>query len=304
MPRWPATEFEWNLTDSGNSPVIPVNFFSITDQPNEIVINTESLEPGEYFLNCNYDSPLLLCGGKAQHSFVIQNKHKIIAQEEVCLGDTVNISTEQLNNNTEYKVFVNNNLFFQQTISDFSYLFNIAGTFTITATSPNHCDSDPFTITVHDLPSSISLNIPLEGTLEEVCANTPYNYSLDLNDDDYYLEWDIDSSDGTINGNTEGAQITVLFEPNTGTNPYVLSARKVSKITGCKGPWSDYSITPVNISANIIHFDPLNPTNTAIANKPYHCASTIIDFRVNYLDGETYEWYFTDTRLGSCSNVK
>lgn len=299
LPRWPAVEFEWSLTDAGNSPILPVNHFRITDQPNEIALNTASLEPGEYFLNCNYDSPLLLCGGNAQHSFIIQDKLKIVAPEEVCLGDIVNISTEQLNNNTEYKIFFNNIIFYQQTISDFSYLFNIADTFTVTATSPNYCESDPFTITVHDLPRSISLNTPLEGTLEEVCPNTPYNYSLDINDDDYFLEWDIDSSDGTISGNTEAEQVTVLFEPNAGTIPYVLSARKVSKRTGCKGPWSDYDITPVSIDTNIIHFDPLNLTNTAIANKPYHCASTIIDFRVDYLEGETYEWYFTDPRLAS-----
>ncbi len=300
LPRWPAVEFEWNITDAGNSPVLPAIFISITDQPNEISINTESLEPGEYFLNCNYDSPLLLCGGTAQHFFRVQDKHEIVAVEEICRGETVDISTVSLNNNTEYNIYLNNSLVDQQTSAQLiNYSFNPPGVYTVTASSPNHCESEPFTILVNGIPGPIDSNIPLVGTTDQVCPNTPYNYSIDLNDDDFYVEWFIDSSEGTIIGSTEGEQATIEFSANSTNTPYTIRARKISKKTNCRGFWRDYSISPFSINTNIQHFDPLNPSNTAIANKPYHCASTIIDFRVDYVDGETYEWYFTDPRLAS-----
>ncbi|AUC79974.1 hypothetical protein CW736_11630 [Nonlabens sp. MB-3u-79] len=297
LPRWPATVFEWNLLDGGgNSLPFPVDF-DITDQPNEIVLNTTDLEPGEYILNSNYNSPLLLCGGFAQRTVSIRDKHVIQAETEVCLNEEVSFTTENVNNNTEWSIYFENDLIDQQTTSQLiNYSFNTPGVYIITASSPAHCTSDNFLITVIDLPPAIDPSIAIEGTLEQVCAGTPYSYSIDLNNDDYYAEWRIVASQGTIQGNTEGETVSVVFNSTTSTN-YDLEVRQVSKNGGCAGSWLAHQITPLSIITEIDHYDPANPNINP--RDGFFCSSSVAFFRVDYELGETYEWFFDDERYGS-----
>ena len=297
LPQWPATVFSWDLRDASGNQLQTVADFILTDQPNGIVLNTAGLEPGEYTLSSNYHNPLLLCGGNAELFINVKDKHVIDAIDKVCVDDFIDFNTVTPNNSTTWNIYYNGNLIDQLGGSQIvNYTFGRAGFYTVNASSPSHCVSEDFLVTVVDLPTAINQSVNISGTIQQVCSNTPYSYSIDLGNADYYAEWRVDPVYGTIQGNREGDTVSVTFNNPSGP-VYLIEVRQVSVLGGCSGPWTSFEITPLNIITTIVHFDPSDPN---VTTQPFFlCTSSTENFRVNYTEGETYEWFLDDPRFGS-----
>jgi hypothetical protein len=304
MPQWPSVEFEWSLTDLSGNPVNASSGFIITDQPNEMVLDTSQLDNGSYLLTCNYDSPLLLCGGNATLQIDVKVQHEIIAPENVCLGEPVTLSTVNMDSSTQWSVYYNNAIITQHTGSTLNnYIFQNVGRYTITASSSNYCLSDEVVINSEPTPPAIDQTVELNGELTEVCPDSPYTYSIDLANDLYYPEWRINGTNASITGSTTGNAVSITFDAILTTETYTVEVRQVSKENGCLGPWKSYTITPITRvlpdDLTIFTFNPAAPNTLFIAENRNYCPSSSTMFKVDYDAAETYRWFFDDAAYGS-----
>jgi hypothetical protein len=304
MPQWPSVEFEWSLTDLNGNLVNTSSGFIITDQPNEMVLDTSQLDNGSYLLTCNYDSPLLLCGGNATMQIDIKVQHEIIAPENVCLGAPVTLSTVEPDSSTQWKVYYNNVLVTQQIGSTLNnYFFQNVGRYTVTASASNYCLSDEIWINSEPTPPAIDPTVELDGELTEVCPDSPYTYNINLSNDLYYPEWRINGTNASILASSSGNTVSITFDAILTTETYTVEVRQVSKENGCLGPWTAYTISPITRilpdDLTIYTFDQGLPNTIYDAAYRNYCPSEKTMFRLDYDSAETYRWYFDDDSYGS-----
>ncbi|MGB3591041.1 MAG: T9SS type A sorting domain-containing protein [Nonlabens sp.] len=311
MPRWPSVEFEWELIDANGNVIRPYDILITTDQPNEIAINTENLEPGPgYVLTCRYNSPLLLCGGEASKVIRVSEQQGVEGVNSTCINSTETFNSSYQDSGITWEVFYNGvSIDVVNSNSLQNYLFDRAGEYTITALSDLYCISENHKITVGEEPPVVPSLAILEGDIEDVCIEVPYNYSINNLDENYYLEWFIDPLQGSIVGSTTGNNIVASYlEPSSALDTHELLVRYVSVAGNCPGPWRTQQITPINFryasDSPIIHYNPADPIDPvqSVANQRSFCSSSSANFRIDLDNAETYFWYFENEAYGSITS--
>ncbi len=288
LPRWPATEFVWQLHD-GNGNLVTGPWGITTDQPNEIALNTNVLPPGNSFtLSCRYDNTLLKCGGQAEALLLTINERLEIQGNNVsCMAEQVTLTGLAASGNV-WEVYLGNTQLITQNSNQLNFVPNAPGVYSIFLESNNYCRSLAHLLEVYDNPVAPPA-AQVTGTFEQVCAGTPYTYHAGTPVDGNYHEWHIDPTDGNLQGGSLGNQTTVVFEPSTSSNPYLLQLRQVLKSTGCTSDWLDILINPVEVVTAI---------EPALIGQSNYCSSTTAAFSVDYVEGETYGWSFSNPEYG------
>ncbi len=193
LPQWPSTIATWVLTNQ-NGQV----FSTITsDQPNERFISLAT--QGTYTLRATYYNTLINCGGIAQIEINVKQKESIIIGEQnLCLND-------QNQANSNYTVYITNEngqqiepptvlwtltnaqgtVLLTETTDAFSPVLTTVGSYTITASAENFCNTTTYPINVYAKPAApvgTLKQLNNDGNfinIEKVCPDVVYTYSLE-----------------------------------------------------------------------------------------------------------------------------
>lgn len=269
LPEWPTTQFNWTITSGGPT-------LSLTDQRNEIAVNTNSV-PGTYTLTCNYVNTMLGCGGTATFTITVQPPVVVNGPKLVCLNTTANytIAGTSAANWTLTKPSGATVPYSGLSINP---LFDQVGTYQLYAYGA-FCSPDPITIKVNPLPS-----VPAALTGPAVaCAGVPTQYTATADVPGTIFQWSVSS--GSVNGLT-GSSTYATF---TGPAPYTISVVRVTTDDAhcVSAPLTKTIQAPV--------------TSIHISGPDTVCASTFQNYTVSYTNGDTYDWTIQSTTMGSIS---
>ncbi len=207
LPQWPGTFFEWSITYlSGGTTATNV---IQTDQLNEAVVS--ALDPGIYLLKCVYQNELTGCGGVATLTLNIDESQDIFGDIALCKGSTGNYSTNFPN--TTWQLSLGQTVLNVGSGSSFNYLFTQAGTYALSASSPDSCEDKTIFISVYETGS---LSSTITGD-DLVCKSQPYTYSMPSAASGFSLVWS--TVGGTIQGPNTGDSVVLIFDdpvPSTG----------------------------------------------------------------------------------------
>jgi PKD repeat protein len=278
LPQWPTTNFQWNM--SGPSGQLIYN-----QQRNEIVF--QGSQPGTYTLWCSYRNTLLQCEGYASMTITVEEPVVVSGgTDEICAG-TSQTFTASPNVPVIWTVTAGGSVVYNSapTTQPFSYLFNTAGYYSITATKQGGgCESNARFVKVIPPPTSPTGTILGEHL---ICSGKPYVYTLSSVDSGTVPVWGI--TGGVIQGSNTGNSITVIF--NSGAPSYSISVRnRTLNAAGCLSNRITKAIGAIDL--NTIMVSPQSGT---------YCPSSSHTFTAN-LNGivpDMMEWYFDDANFGS-----
>ncbi|MFL9843540.1 PKD domain-containing protein [Flavobacterium rhizosphaerae] len=270
LPQWPATQFNWNLTDGGtNSGLLE------TDQPNEIVLQAGE-NNGQVILTCTYVNTLLNCGGTATITINVLPLIEIQGNDEVCKGnsETYSISTTAnwtLTDDDE-------NIVATGTGTTFNHNFSQLGSFRLRAETANACPAEDMIITVHPSPGNIT---GITGP-SVVCPGSPATFSVDDSEPGTVIEWEV--VNGQIQGSSFGDEVSVLFNSS---GPFQVKAvRKMQNDPQCESP-----VFTKNVSTPVV--------NIPISGPATVCPNSEQSYHVPYADGEVYTWTILEPGVGN-----
>ncbi|WP_106915224.1 PKD domain-containing protein [Chryseobacterium aurantiacum] len=280
LPQWPTTKIDWNVTGPGAGQL------TFNQQRNEILFTGS--QPGVYTLTAKYFNTLLLCGGEAIKTIVVEEPVVISGGEsEICKGGTQTF-TATPNVPVVWAVTLGGvSVPVTQPIgtTPFTYDFPVAGSYVITATKQGGgCESKPLFVKVIETPNAPSGSIVGERT---VCPGRPYVYTLSTVDPGMVPVWSV--TNGTIQGSNAGASVTVIF--NVGATPYDISVRnRTLGVAGCLSSGIGMKIKAVDLKSITIRPNPgpfcPSSTQTFIAN-------------LNGIVPDFMEWSFDSPNFGS-----
>jgi PKD repeat protein len=200
LPQWPGTFYEWTVTNlSGTASATNV---IQTDQLNEAILS--ALEPGTYLLKCVYQNELTSCGGVATLTLTINESQQIAGDFVLCQGSVGSYTTNYAN--TTWQLSTNGTVISTGSGSNFSYSFSQAGTFMLSASSPDSCNDNAVAITVLETGS-------LTGSIlgdALVCQGLPYTYTIPTASSGYTPIWS--TTGGTIQGPNSGNSAVLVFD--------------------------------------------------------------------------------------------
>lgn len=208
LPQWPGTFYEWTITDLSGG----INTTTViqTDQLNEAIISAQ--EPGNYLLKCVYINQLTGCGGVAELAILINDKQDIEGIFDFCTGTLGEYATNYTN--PTWELSLDNVVLATSSADNFSYLFNQAGVYVLTVSSPEGCSD-----------SSAPINVFETGVLSDVingedlvCKDLPYTYSFPTVGSLHTIQWT--ATGGTIQGPSSGNEVVIVFEDPVPSSGY------------------------------------------------------------------------------------
>ena len=292
LPQWPTTDFEWKLFNSSGTDVSN-NQVIVTGQRNEIIVDTNNLPAGTYYLESEYNNTLLKCGGAASKKIVVSEQLTIEAPEVICAGE-VSITPSVLNVAISYNIFLNGDLVNNvqgQGVYDIDLLES--GSYIITATASGYCIGTPVVVEVLPVPEQPdpqslagAYNLP-----NEVCLNTPYQLTFNNSDANSVVLWEAvaPNNSASIQGTNLGNTVGVVFT----SYPAQIKLQRVSKTDdACASEFRTITLNEASV-AGIVRATPDASITT-------YCSSTTAQFMVDPIDGvEAYEWSFETENFGS-----
>lgn len=288
LPQWPTTDFNWEITNLDGTYQYSV---IETDQRNEIVIG--NLPSGEYILKCFYFNTLLECGGFAYKNIRVTNQLIVSPSTDqfICVGDSLIFTSNS--SNTSYTLRDRNSIIQPSVVAGQSYIFNNAGTYTLTANAEGFCASDPVYIKVSEKPTVPSGIIKVQKNL---CKNMVYSASYQDEDiSEFDLVWSI-SDGGSFVGSNIGQNVSFKF---SSLGNKTIGVKKRSKMS----PYCE-SIEELLISIRVISQVDIEIHSVSLQNE--FCASSTADFfaslNVDVNEVDYLEWSFVD-ELGEPSAI-
>lgn len=282
LPQWPTTDFQWEIVPiSGGYGTTIIN----TDQRNEVVAN--ALEAGTYLLRCVYKNTLLGCGGVAEMEIKVTDPVITSTKTDllICQGTQGYYSSD--NSNAVWTLKKGANVVTTFNGQNFNHIFDVPGTYVLTAIAPNYCESEPIFITVAETPTPVQE--PIVGPTE-ACLRTSFIFSA-VNDDPskYILEWRV--NDGTFDGSNIGDSVSVQF--NTLGTQTIYVKKVLKNAPYCASDEISLQVEVKDLNATIANVQGLNE----------FCASSITQFlaSVSFTEYDHVEWKFTDTSGNSNS---
>lgn len=278
LPQWPTTAVQWTASD-------PNVVLTYTPNRNEVVVSTNN--SGTFILTGRYLNTLLGCKGGASITITADAPvaiNNIDTGNEICAGSSQTF-TATPNIPVIWSVAgngVTDNS--APTNQPFPYTFNTAGTYTVTAIRPGGCAGIPKIVKVIATPA-----IPA-GTIsgpDKVCAGLPYTYTLSTMDNNVIPVWEV--TNGTVQGNNTGQNVTVIFNP--GFTNYTVSVRnKTLDQIGCLSPPKDFTVQAINLNSITVNPNP----------GPF-CPSSTQTFVANLggITPDALEWSFQNPNFGS-----
>ncbi|UPQ78294.1 PKD domain-containing protein [Flavobacterium azooxidireducens] len=208
LPQWPGTFYEWTVTNLAGTPST-TNVIQ-TDQLNEAVLS--ALQSGTYLLKCVYQNELTGCGGVATLKLIINDSQDIAGDFVLCQGSVGNYSTNY--SNTTWQLSSNGTVLSTGSGSNFSYSFTQAGTFMLSASSPDSCNDNSVAISVLETGS---LTNSISGDAL-VCKGLPYTYTMASVGSAYTLVWS--TTGGSIQGPNTGDSVVLVFDDPVPSSGY------------------------------------------------------------------------------------
>lgn len=279
LPKWPTTHIDWDVTGPGGGQL------TYNQQRNEVLFTGNV--PGTYTLTATYKNTLLLCGGSAQKTIVVEAPVTISGgKEEICVG-TPQTFTATPNVPVIWNVTLNGAAVHtspQPTTAPLDYPFLTPGNYVITAIRGG-CESNAILIKVVSIPRPP--RGPIVGEIV-VCPNKPYVYSLSSPVPSGVIPvWS--ATNGTIQGSNAGNSATVIFNP--GASSYSVSvAYRTEGTAACLSKPLSLAIKPMDINKVFIK-----------QNSGPFCPSSTQTFEAN-LGGivpDSMEWSFENPNFGS-----
>ncbi len=275
MPQWPSTYYKWSVVGVSSNSVQLVH----TDQPNEIAVRFLGSFSANALLRCTYQNSVLGCGGIAEKRLKVSPTINILSdqQDDLCEGEH---GYYYLPSGYSGSWLVKGSNNFQDTGygNSISTTFDNPGTYTISVSSPDFCLGRPVRVNVEERPETPS---GIVGELE-VCPNNNYTYSLTEEVTDDKVLWEV--SGGTINGTSEGNEISVTFD-NSG------SYSVMAWVEGYQKPYCRSEVIEINPQVFVM------PLNISGANEV--CPDSYESYSVSYTEATTYNWNIVPSTLGS-----
>lgn len=271
LPEWPDTDFTWTFLENTSGATLVR-----TDQRNEILVNAGT--GGDIILRATYKNMLLGCNGSGTIKITVKKKPEISGNTQTCVGSSESYSVADSSaawvlsgpQGQEYAFG-----------TDVNFTFPIAGTYTLSVSSDNLCNSKSITITAHN-----SLSAPeftqFSGP-QEICVNSPFTYSLEPLVG-YETYWGT-SANGQIIGSTVGDEVTVMFTDSS-TPAKIRVYRKSNTFPYCSSEHTQI----------ILAFPAVNG---AITGEASVCPESLKTYSIGYSGGEDYTWSVSPSNLGS-----
>ena len=279
LPAWPGTTFNWSLDPQSSAAII-----TNTDQPNEIVVNTNGT--GEIIIRCEYTCSIAGCSGSAEIRPHVVSRATVDGPTLACEGGSATYTlTNNYSTNWHWQVRFPGGTAINRDTNSTSITINglIAGTYTINVITSNFCPPMSINLVVTPKPADIDTVI---GSLT-VCRGVPYEYKAGNGIPGTIFKW---SGTNVIFNSTAdtatGKNVTAVFQAGT------LSMKVVRVST--KSPYCKSDIKNVPITPEVI--------NPAITGDSLVCPDSHENYSTSYTTGETYEWSIEDSRLGSVAS--
>jgi len=293
LPQWPTTDFQWTLIDEFGT-AYPNNTV-LVDQRNEIAVDTEGLNSGNYTLKANYTNTLLSCSGNAEIDIKVLENLEIDQNPAVsCIENVVNFQLVNTNaTNAQWTIKHLNNTVATGTGNSFDYAFTQTGLHTITVNADGFCDNplSSSSIEIVDNPSFPS-NTEILGE-DSMCPNQMLSYTLSNVINEANIIWSV--SNGQIVGPHQGDEVSVIFDE--GFSNYQVSAQLADpNAENCLSSIITKDIDLFQVDEQIV--DNASPPSTGPES---YCASSLAEFTLNYQDSDTYVWTFDPPQLATVS---
>lgn len=277
LPRWPTTEFDWELNGNPNHPAL-----THTQNRNEILAG--SLPAGTYHLTARYRNTLLLadnCRGEAQFTFKVNEKPVIQTNGSLvfCVAGKRNF-TSASGNPVKWEIYLGSKLVHSANAITTTYDFDKEGTYVVSAES-NGCISDPVIVEALPVPE-ITGNISGPQT---VCLNVPY--TINENDPGAIYSWTV--SGGSIIGSNGGTQVDVYFTAASAT--VTVEKQYTRKGVTCTSQPVSYPVSQLVLNPVIVNNNGTSP----------FCPSSTYTFTAN-LNGvvpDHMAWELTPDNFGN-----
>jgi hypothetical protein len=152
VPLYGSTHYEWSITPSTGVSVTPLNGANIVT----CLFNT----PDTFRISVKYKCDFLACGEFRSDTLtvVVKPRLEILGDKEVCLTNTITLTTNDENNNLfTWNVYdlANNQLVYTSPSPTAQFSSNViqnAGRYRITAENSNYCNEATFVLTIKDPP--------------------------------------------------------------------------------------------------------------------------------------------------------
>lgn len=289
LPQWPTTDFKWRLYD-GSGTQYP-DAVVLTDQRNEIVVDSEDLPFGTYFLRADYTNTLLNCGGRAEYMLNVQRPLEIDEfPEEICQFGTQTFALTQPLGNTQWIVTKSGNTVGTGTGSTFQLTFDDPGYYTVRASAFGYCEAVA-RLNVVEIPSMTEAEI--QGP-DEVCPQSAETFYFVGETSGFEVEWSVDH--GEFLGGNLGENVSILFDDNYSS--YEVNAVLTHPdLENCSSE---------AIAKTVVRFFPdaqiVNLENNSSENPQTFCTSSAVHFGLEGFESDSYFWRVEPPELGQVSD--
>lgn len=274
LPAWPGTTYNWSL--SGGGTITSYN----TNTPNIVVNWTTS---GSYVITCTYFDSSKNCGGTATITVNVKPVIGISGIKHFCSGQSTTLNAIDQSGNP---VPAATSITWSVSPSGTTYNSNgvstnvsstSAGTYTVTASSANACNTPSVTLTVIPAP----VITPIVGK-DTICPGQTYVYAVSSNTPGVF-NWTINNSASVtyLTANKDSAQITWA---STG-GPYNIIITQTSTAGNC-------------LSNTVMKFIYTYP-NPVISGSVSVCADATVPYQITNMGNLPFNWYISPSSYGT-----
>ncbi|MGN6567917.1 MAG: PKD domain-containing protein, partial [Flavipsychrobacter sp.] len=147
-----AANYNWSI-----SPTVP---FSIPNPANPSQVEVHWPSSGTFTITCNMSNDVLECTGMGTITVNVKPKFQVNGPANACVNQSVTFTSTAGSGTTAWSVTPSAAC--TPSGSNFNCSFGTAGTYTITASNPNYCNTPSATIVIHPLPPAPTLSGPLQ----------------------------------------------------------------------------------------------------------------------------------------------
>jgi PKD repeat protein len=276
VPLWGSTKYDWTVMRLNGDTVIHYR----DDTPNSILIPFTLLE--QYIISVEYKNRFLGCSGHITKDIVVLQELEInTPNSTVCANEQVTFTTNltpAMSTQTEWQIYNATNNLIQSPITagSLNYTFTQGGTYRITASNVNACNTATVFITVNDPPP------PYAGTIsgpDTVCPNGTYTYTATPpQNSQYMLLWKL-ACDSTFYA---GDTVDITF----GATICDVLVYQQDITTGCISDSVIYNVNALTLA-------PLN------ISSPQVCAGNTISLTAPWQANVMYNWTINPTAAAS-----
>ncbi len=273
LPQFGSTSYNWQ--------VAPQNGVQIYDDHETSRITYRFTRPGTYKIWSDYYCEFLDCGPYVSDtlSVVVKPVLKVTGDDMICYGSSCELSCEPYLSVdwTVYDVSAEEIVATVQNASDLSYMFPHPGRYSITASHPDYCPTEPFQLTVRSAPPA-----PTAGDLvpENPHVACPYrSIGLKAHPRNYTTIWEPVCEDASPQ-QISGEEVTIQYDEEVCD----IRLYNYEPLTGCRS--TDYYLYEVEE----LVLEPVSLPTTPITVTE----GSSIDWtngQVPYQEGVLYRWF-------------